>query len=65
MGIKKDGTVVFTGENTFGKLNISDWTDITQVSVNGNHTVGLKSDGTVIAVGDNSDGECDVSEWSK
>lgn len=63
--LKNDGTVLTTGgDNTFGELNVSDWTDIIEISCGLHHTVGLKTDGTVIATGNNDYGKCDVSSWS-
>lgn len=65
-GITNDGhvKVVSSGSGGYGKCNVSDWSDIVQVSASAWHTAGLKSDGTVVAVGSNSDGECDVDTWS-
>lgn len=63
IGLKNDGTVVATGENDYGQLNIGAWTDIIAVSAGSEHTVGLKKDGTVVAVGNNLDGQCNVSNW--
>lgn len=64
--LKNDGTVLTTGgSNTFGELNVSDWTDIIEITCGLRHTVGLKTDGTVIATGNNDFGQCDVSSWSE
>ena len=62
--MKPDGTVVAVGNNSYGQLNVSSWTDIVQISAGGWHTVGVKSDGTALAVGHNSYGQCDVSSWT-
>ncbi|GAB2533894.1 immunoglobulin-like domain-containing protein [Gracilibacillus alcaliphilus] len=51
VGLKEDGTVVATGINWEGEMNVTDWEDIVQVSTKGVVTVGLKSDGTLIGVG--------------
>ena len=64
IGLKSDGTVVATGSNGNGRIDVSDWTDIVAVSAGGWHTIGLKSDGTVVAAGGNGDGQCDVSDWT-
>ena len=64
VGLKADGTVVAKGNNSFGQLNVSGWTGITQVAAGDRHTVGLKANGTVVAVGSNDDGQCDVSSWT-
>lgn len=63
MGLKKDGTVVFAGDASYGKGNVNDWTDIVAISAGGNHSVGLRVDGTVVAVGRNDYGQCDVGDW--
>ena len=63
-GLKRDGTVVTVGDNSFGQCDVSGWTDIVAISAGGRYTVGLKSDGTVVAVGDNSYDQCDVSGWT-
>ena len=64
VGLRSDGTVVATGQNTYGQCNVTDWFDIVAVSASGNHTVGLRSDGTVIATGNNEHGQCDVEYWT-
>lgn len=66
VGLKSDGTVVVTGENSeIYNLDISNWTDIVGISVSESyHIVGLKSNGTVVATGNNNDGQCDISEWN-
>ncbi len=69
VGLKSDGTVVATGQNTDGECNVSGWKNIVSVSAGDSHTVGLKSDGTVVATGKNDGslwikgGCCDVSGW--
>ena len=64
--IRSDGTVVYLykGDDSYGQNNISGWTDMVQLSIGENHTVGLRADGTVTAVGDNYAGQCDVEDWS-
>lgn len=42
---------------------VSKWTDIVDISMALDYTVGLKGDGTVVAVGNNSDKQCNVSHW--
>ena len=63
VGLKKDRTVVATGNNDDGQCDISGWKDIIAVSARYSHTVGLKADGTVVATGNNDDGQCDISGW--
>lgn len=60
IGIKKDGTVVATGNNNYGQCNVQDWSDIIAVSAGVSHTVGVKKDGTLVATGKNDDGQCNV-----
>ena len=72
LGLKKDGTVVATGSNSFGQCNVSDWQDITAISAHYRYSVGLKKDGTVVAtkISNTSDsltksndyGQCEVYE---
>jgi hypothetical protein len=47
LGLKADGTVVFTGANISSA--VSKWTDVVYASVGYAHVVGLKADGTVFA----------------
>lgn len=57
IGIKNDGTLIFAcEEEIFPEART--WTDITAITVSGNHLVGLKADGTVVA-----DGETDLKYW--
>ena len=63
VGVKNDGTVVATGDNTNGQCNVGNWRDIVSVAAGYMHTVGLRFDGTVVATGYNAHGECNVGEW--
>lgn len=51
VGLKSDGTVIATGDSSYGKCDVSAWKDIVAITAGKNETVGLKSDGTVVAVG--------------
>lgn len=69
VGLRRDGTVIATGENRYGQCDVGGWREIVAVAAGnahtGNsHTVGLKADGTVLAVGWNKYGQCLVAEWS-
>ena len=64
IGLKTDGTVVWTGKNKNGQCNVSGWTDIVALSAGYYHTVGLRADGTVVATGENKNGRCNVSGWT-
>ena len=55
---------LYKGDDSYGQNNVSGWTDMVQLSIGENHTVGLRADGTVTAVGDNYAGQCDVEDWS-
>lgn len=63
-GLRGDGTVVATGDNYYGQLNVGSWTDIIQVASAGEATVGLKSDGTVVGTGRNDYGQVNVGSWT-
>ncbi len=63
VALKSDGTVVATGDNTFGQCSVSGWKNIVAISAGRCHTIGLKSDGTVVAAGNNKNGQCNVSGW--
>lgn len=47
VGLRKDKTVVATGDNAFGQCNTTDWKDIIKISAGDFHTVGLREDGKV------------------
>jgi len=64
VGLRSDGTVVATGDNGYGQLNLGNWTDIRQVTAGYQHTVGLRSNGTVVATGGNGYGQCGVGSWT-
>ena len=65
VGIRSDGTVVANGNNTWGNLNVTDWSNIVQVACGYRHTLGLKSDGTVLAVGRDTYGQRSHAElWT-
>ena len=64
VGLRRDGTVLAAGDNSFGQCDVSGWTDVTAVAAGAWHTVGLRRDGTVLAAGRDSEAQCDVSHWS-
>lgn len=66
IGLKRDGTVVWTGAaDDPGYTAVKEWKDITAVDCGNSHAVGLTRDGRVLAAGlaDATDGQCDVSDW--
>ena len=65
VALKKDGTVVATGVNSYGMCDVSEWTDIVAVAAGELHTVGLKSDGTVVGVGANNAKQLEgIEDWT-
>lgn len=68
VGLRKDGTVVAVGDNTYGQCNVAEWTDIIQISADIYHTVGLRKDGTVVSTkiprGQPDGGQCNVDTWT-
>ena len=63
VGLKADGTVADTNDNSNEKYAASDWNNIVAVSAVDNQTIGLKANGTVVATRGNSEGQFDVSDW--
>ena len=61
VAVKKDGTMLASGDNTYGQCNVSDWTEIVAVAAGAYHTIALKEDGTVVATGDNRYGQCETT----
>ena len=53
LGLRADGTVLYTGEKSDLRQAVSGWKGIIAVSAGGYHALGLKSDGTVVAAGEN------------
>jgi len=63
VGLKLNGSVVATGDNTYGQLNMGNW-NVESVKAGQYHTVGLKCDGKVLAVGRNDYAQLNVRSWS-
>ena len=55
IGLKRDGTVVATGDIRRKKLDFSDWTDIIAIAAGDWFCIGLKSDGTLVIEGETQD----------
>ena len=64
IGLKADGTVIGTGQNYIGQLNVEDWSGIIAVAAGHGHTLGLRADGTVVSVGADNHGQCKVGDWT-
>lgn len=56
LGLKRDGTVVATGDNSQKQLEVSDWTDIVAVAAGNWISIGLKADGTLVVAGKTESG---------
>ncbi len=56
LGLRRDGTVVATGDNGHNQLEVSDWTDIVAIAAGNWISIGLKSDGTIIIAGETEEG---------
>ena len=63
VGLKKNGSVIACGSNSYGQCDVGKWKGVTQIAAGAYHTVALLSDGTVVACGDNSVGQCNVGKW--
>ena len=64
VGLRSDGTVIALGKNNFGEHDVSDWTNIIDVSSANVHTVGLRDDGTAVATGSNKYGQCNLTDFT-
>ncbi len=67
VGVRRDGTLVFTSErfeNKYGQLNLHGWTNVVDVGTGAGHTVCLMADGTLKAVGHNGFLQCMVDDWT-
>ena len=63
LAIQADGTLLSTGGNKNGQLNVSGWHSLKAVAASDEHTIGLKENGTVVACGNTKTGCCDVMGW--
>ena len=74
LGLRKDGTVLYTGRIPFNAEDFSAygthparWTNVKAIAGclhSADHAVGLLEDGKVVAFGCNEDGQCNVADWS-
>lgn len=53
VGLRKDGTVVAIGDNSYGQCDVDSWSDIVRVATGDWYTIGVKSDGSVLITGEN------------
>ncbi len=63
VALKKDGTVLTAGDNTYGQRNTAMWNYIVAVSGGAHPTLGLTNTGYVLATGDHRNGQTDVTDW--
>ena len=63
IGLKRDGTVMSVGDNTYGQCDVGMWKNIVALSAGDLHSVGLRNDGTVVTAGSNDFYQCEVGEW--
>ncbi len=62
--LQADGTVRAYGDNTYGQLNVSGWSDIAAIAAGQHFTLGLKTDGTLVSTGDNRSFQCNVEGYN-
>ena len=64
LGLRRDGTVVFEGDDANLASQVSEWHDIIAIDASSFALVGLKADGTVVIAGDEGDyKQHSVSNW--
>ncbi len=64
LGLRRDGTVAFEGNDDSLASQVSEWHDIIAIDASDYALVGLKADGTVIIAGDGREyQQSDVSGW--
>ncbi|MGO1042206.1 hypothetical protein ACTPEO_05670 [Clostridioides difficile] len=64
VGLKKDGTVVATGDNDYGQCNVSNWKNIVEVKCKNKLTVGIDMNGEIFKTGF-SETEFDTFNWER
>lgn len=63
IGLRKDGTVVAVGDNSYGQCDVKDWTDIKAIAAGDYHTVGLRNDGTVVTTLQ-AESSAEIAQWT-
>ncbi|MBR3299135.1 MAG: hypothetical protein IKI64_08020 [Clostridia bacterium] len=63
VGLTDVGTVLASGKNTNGCLDVGSWNDVIDIACGSSHTIGLRSDGTVLFTGSEMAGRTGVSTW--
>ena len=64
VGVRNDGTVLATGDYSYGQCATLSWSNVIAVDAGTFHTVGLTSDGHVLFVGRKESVPSDISAWS-
>lgn len=64
IGLKKDGTVVSCGSNSFNECEVDEWKDIIAVGCGNKYTAGVTKDGKVLLCGDEIDKYEPVKKWT-
>ena len=65
MGLRQDGTVVYTGEIYDWATELDSWRNIVDISTSGVHALGVRSDGRVEYAGNPEPGQVDPSQgWT-
>jgi len=63
LGLRKNGTVVAVGDNSFGQCNVSSWSGIIGITASKSLSIGLKSDGTAVVTGVDEYGQAEINDW--
>jgi len=63
IGLRYNGTAIFTGNEPSVAAQITTWTDVQELSGSDSHVLGLKNDGHVRAAGSNIFGKSNVEDW--
>ncbi len=64
IGVRTDGTVVASGQNTDGQCDVGAWTNIIYAAAGDKISVGVKEDGTVVVAGNTASGESAAAGWT-
>jgi len=63
VGLRKDGTVVASGNNEYGQCGVSGWAGIRKIACSLFATAGIREDGSVVVCGETSRWKGDVGTW--
>lgn len=51
LGLKRDGTVYYAGDDARHRAQVESWTDVVQIDAGNGYSIALKSDGSVVMAG--------------